>query len=538
MKKIIFCICLLISLLLTTQVVTFAQSEEKNIKDTYVGEWHDTPRTEENYSKAYFFEEDGTFVYQNNAPKKDNENLLFSEGIWEIENNMLVLTVNGKILKNEQGEIYYSYPKKKEILQYKIIESEKEDDYATCYINGTKYWYCTSYINLFTEPEYYINSFVGMWHADTCYTDTDNITKLFRKRYLFKEDGTFVYGTNTKKREGNGDLLYLDGTWAIQNHLLTLETTGKVIEENGENKYIKLESPQITQYNITVPKETDELLNIDSTAKTTINGLQYWKFPEGSRGDDMFEDYKRLTSALNAENFCGNWNQTYVYLQTNTLIGKPISLIITDQKDGKFKFKFEAPQIVGIYRLEGEAIINSNHTAYFINKQNGDEYTELMFTKEKDYIDIDMTYSDQYIYVPYDDRNWAENHEIRGRYIQGTPEYIDYKSEIFEDKKVEQKVKNLIGEKAFEQMIFIMDRSYDHWIWRPEQKKTTYTGILEEKDIKVELLITDKYIYCLGYNLEKENWVLYTNDKNYKNSVPKFFELYDNATIEYVYKEI
>ena len=516
MKKMIFCICFVISLLLTTQAITFAQLED-NLTD-YLGVWCNSPDIGDKSGKRYLFKGDGSFVYGSSFSTKEEGDLLYSEGTWTIENNMLNLTINGKIMKTNQGKIYYNYPKKKETIQYKITEvKEEKNEFPTITINGLKYWKFDNtnndrYSMLFGE--YKQITYVGVWHADTYYKDTDKTTNLFRKRYLFKEDGTFVYGTNTKNRDGKGNLLYLDGNWSIENNMLTLETTGKVIEENGENKYIKLEKPQIEIYGIDVPKEFEKSFSLTTI---DINGLQYWNFSNTlSRYDmlDMFREYNKITSVLNTENICGNWNKT------DTLIGKPVSLTITDQKDGTFKFKFETPHLVGIYRLAGEAMIYDKNSAIFLSKQNNNTDLYIIFTKNNDTINVSF-------HRNFNKNNWI----IEGNYVQESPLYIDYKSEIFKEKKLEQKVKTLMGETAFKQMIFIMDRA-EH------QDRLTYTGTLEEKDMKVELLINNEHIYCLGYNLEKENWVLYTDDKNYKNSIPEFFKLYDNTTIEYVYKEI
>lgn len=517
MKKIIVCICLLISTFLTVFTVAYAQSE-----NDITGIWYNPSNEKEEQNKRYFFKTDGSFVYGSNYSTKEEGDLLYSEGTWKLENNMLILTINGNIMKDAQGKINYQYPMKKEVLQYSFTFTQEKNNknekvVDTIMINGLKYQKPTNkYIYYELLNDYTKITYVGVWHADLCFTDTDvySYKTFFRKRYLFKQDGTFAYGTNTKSRDDSGNVLYLDGNWAIEKNMLTLKVNGKVIEKDGKNEYMKLEVPQTFIYNIANPEDTAS--TADYSPVTHINGLQYWKFSDEEDTYKMFEDYNEFAPVSNPLNFCGNWNKTEIS------IAQPASLIITDQKDGKFKFKFEATQSNSIYRLEGEATIYKDNTArFYYTQSNKNSY--ILFVKDTNKISIVLSN------YPIDDK-WADSSILKGDYIQGAAQYVDYDSEAIKNEKIEESIKKVMGKQAFEQMMTVMNDA-------PNQNRLTYTGILEEKNIKVELLINKDHIYCLAYNLEYPHWVLYTDDKTYKSSVPKFFQFYDGGAIQYVYKE-
>lgn len=149
----------------------------------------------------------------------------------------------------------------------------------------------------YPEPED-SKSFIGLWHS------MNMVAAGFAERYVFNEDGTFIYGTN-QMDEFNREL-YATGIWSIVNRELKLEVGARLVVPVGDideiapsdeliilnREVVKViyNPPEVETYSIAKTGTDPE------TGRTTItiDGVTFYDF---NNQPDMFDDYYELINS-------------------------------------------------------------------------------------------------------------------------------------------------------------------------------------------------------------------------------------------------
>ena len=123
-------------------------------------------------------------------------------------------------------------------------------------------------------------AYVGLWH------EGNDINEGYRNRYLLKEDGTFIFGSD-QMFEGD-NTLFTAGTWEIKSKRLVLTVTKKIIRENSELKIMIMESSETVELEVSGIKNSGDG---NSTKNFDIDSKTYWQFPDTT---NFFELYYTL----------------------------------------------------------------------------------------------------------------------------------------------------------------------------------------------------------------------------------------------------
>ena len=314
---------------------------EKNVpsyeKSILIGTWQNESYISAVYKKRYHFYNDGTYLFEYENPG-GTKRILSEGGLWDVENDTLVLAVKSKVTV-EGGEEVETISARdwshNSILNgiVKIIEnsSSEKDKYITnnilqnaeesvngrikIVINGVDYWKVHDSPFAYQNKRQYKDGDVywptekgkdvlfGTWH------ERPHIPSLYGERYHFYDDGTYIF------EYSNYDLMTRTiseiGSWDFSAGILTLIVTDKVTIEGGEESKEALLEHDSQEYaivngiirNIVVnPPERREnyVGNIYQDADKegngyltmVINGWSYWKLiddPDAYQNDFIEE---------------------------------------------------------------------------------------------------------------------------------------------------------------------------------------------------------------------------------------------------------
>jgi hypothetical protein len=211
-------------------------------------------------------------------------------------------------------------------------------------------------------------------------------------------------------------------------------------------------------------------------------------------------------------NFVGEWNRT------NTNTGTAAEITIKNQTLKSFDFSF-----IGAFggnggSIDGTAtIIDTNNAVFEYTSETDKEYTvKVQFLLDNNCLKVDI------IDGSNSSLGFGSYVVIDGEYTKSEPIYTNANiiNEILPTNEIKEKMKNLLGEDNYKQVLDVIQDGM-----RYEDTNLNYSGFLEGCGQGVDLLIKDNKIYCLAYFIGAEDYTLYTNDKNYKDTLPSFFHI-------------
>ena len=210
--------------------------------------------------------------------------------------------------------------------------------------------------------------------------------------------------------------------------------------------------------------------------------------------------------------FKGDWNRT------NVTTGCAAEIKIESQTTKSFDFTF-----VGTYggnggSIDGTAIILNNNKAIFEYRSEDDNevYAKVEFQIENDVLIVKLI--DGFNYA----LGFGNKVFIDGKYTKSIPRYTNENiiNEILKTKEIKKSMRNLLGGEAYKEVLDVIQDGE-----RYDDNVLDYSGFLDGCGQGVDLVIKGNKIYCLGYFIGAEGYVLYTNDENYKDSLPSFFHI-------------
>ena len=227
--------------------------------------------------------------------------------------------------------------------------------------------------------------------------------------------------------------------------------------------------------------------------------------------------------------FTGEWRRTDIPKALTATIK------ITNQKEYSFDFNFSGQRAAYEGNIEGTATIVSPTTAEYSYKI---EYPENSGEGK-----IVFILKDNIMTVSADPDNssalgFGANVTIGGDYVSGEPFYTNENivNEIFTTDIIKQKAESLLGSEKYQYMLEVMEYgfSYDQ---SEEKQPLNYSGFINGAGMGVDIMIKEEKIYILLYTMQ---YTLYTNDIEYQNKLPSFFntEAHSDSKVNFVYKPV
>jgi hypothetical protein len=251
-----------------------------------------------------------------------------------------------------------------------------------------------------------------------------------------------------------------------------------------------------------------------------------------SKTNTTYERQQRDThssvSTFIAQDFTGKWNRT------NIIKALSATIEISDQNTDSFHFSFEGWYAGHSGSIEGKATILSDSRAIFSVPNESDKtvLTNIYF---------ELKDKDLWVHVSDGDNSalgFGKSVKIDGDYTKSSPIYTNENivDEIFKDDAMKNRVKRLLGNTAYTEMITVMEDGIAY-----KNDTLTYSGFLTGAGEGVDIFIDGSKIYCLGYYLDREGFTLYTNDSMYKNELPSFMKCRTDITdykLNFVYQNV
>jgi hypothetical protein len=222
------------------------------------------------------------------------------------------------------------------------------------------------------------------------------------------------------------------------------------------------------------------------------------------------------TQPINANttnnDFIGDWNRT------NTVTGCAAEIRIKNQTAKSFSFSF-----LGLYggnggSIDGIATILDNNKAVFeyISEYDKEVFAKVEFVIENDILKVSVI--DGFNYA----LGFGNKVYMDGEYTKSKPKYTNENiiNEILPNEEIKNRMKVLLGEDAYIEMLNVIQDGA-----RYDENDLDYSGFLDGCGQGVDLVIKGNKIYCLGYFIGEEGYILYTNDENYKDILPPFFHI-------------
>lgn len=374
--------------------------------------------------------------------------------------------------------------------------------------------------------------FVGYWHASPT-TDAD-----YNERYAFFEDGTFLYGSN--ETSGGGYIWYADGNWSFEDGRLVFSIDNRAdFDESLEGPVQLAPLDQREAYRLEARLLDDDAVTAEGEArrKIQIDSVDYWEVKDGS---SLFDVYYELRNSpmhgpdLATDDLIG-WQSASAFVGSRERTDVPhtmnAGLDIFNPDQDTFQFQFEAAWYANSGYLDGTAQLLSEQDAEYIIEATGfNEGGTLSFHLQDDG-GIEVAYEGDPASL-----GLGMNVTVDGRYVAGVPNYPGSVTlDDYMDEGTQQRVLELLGEGAFAELRFVVQdgRSYPN-------EKLGYSGFIPGLGLGADFLVNETgRIYCLGYNLDGDGYVLYTTDPDYQKKLPPFFELNaDDAALRFVYKDL
>lgn len=233
------------------------------------------------------------------------------------------------------------------------------------------------------------------------------------------------------------------------------------------------------------------------------------------------------TNAFESLSFTGEWSRT------NTVRACAAYIKITNQRGYLFDFIFEGYYAANSGTLDGTAtILDSKKAMYSMHSYDNDEIINITFELRDGLMHVDA--SDNSFGLGF-----GHNVFIEGDYTRGNPRYTNENivNEIFPDEMIKQKMRDLLGNGAYNDMIMVMEMGFDYT--QLPEGQLTYSGFVPGIGVGFDLMINEDKIYCLGYCLGQGGYTFYTNDEQYKSSLPDFLQINrDDYELKYIYKKV
>jgi hypothetical protein len=233
-----------------------------------------------------------------------------------------------------------------------------------------------------------------------------------------------------------------------------------------------------------------------------------------------------LEDASSVHLFEGVWERTEVLRQSAAHIR------ITNQTKDSFIFTLMAFWGDHVGELSGKANIKEHGTAVFIIEATDccGGGTLVMLYDEHDSPHLDISY-----HGDHDALDFGRYCEPGGTYVLGKPEYTSdgYPMLVFENDEVFMKIKTLMGESAYANLLYVMREGFPSVVGRHR-----YRGFIAgEGNMGADLAISDTgQIYLMAYSLSDRKYVFYTSDVMYHGwlNYPEFLDIDESVNTEEV----
>ncbi|WP_167958364.1 hypothetical protein [Anaerosporobacter faecicola] len=222
--------------------------------------------------------------------------------------------------------------------------------------------------------------------------------------------------------------------------------------------------------------------------------------------------------------FIGEWHRT------DTTMGTAADIIIENQTANSFDFTFNGSFGGNTGTIDGTATITESNCAIFesTTEIDNEESAIVQFILDQNCLNVTLISGSNSSLL-------LGNHVyMDGEYTKSEPVYTNANiiHEILPTKEIQEKLKTLLGQENYDEVLTVIQYGVSY-----EDTSLNYSGFLSGCGQGVDLLMNDDYIYCLTYFIGDAGYVLFTNDKNYKDCLPSFFEISrDDYKLSFVYK--
>lgn len=226
--------------------------------------------------------------------------------------------------------------------------------------------------------------------------------------------------------------------------------------------------------------------------------------------------------STSSNDFAGKWNRT------NTNTGTSAVITIKNQTMQSFDFAF-----IGAFggnggSIDGTATILDTNEAVFEYTSETEDTVKVQFLLDNNNLKVGIIDGFNY------SLGFGNYVVIDGEYTKSEPVYTNANiiNEILPTNEVKEKMKTLLGEDNYKLVLDVIQDGM-----RYEDNNMNYSGFLEGCGQGVDLLIKDNKVYCLAYFIGAEGYTLYTNDENYKDTLPSYFHIdRQDYKLGFVYK--
>lgn len=245
--------------------------------------------------------------------------------------------------------------------------------------------------------------------------------------------------------------------------------------------------------------------------------------PVTTKTSQLIPSTQPINANTTHKDFSGDWNRT------NTVTGCAAEIRIKNQTTQSFNFSF-----CGFYggndgTIDGTAIILDNNKAVFeyISEHDKEVFAKVEFLIENDILKVSVIDgSDNAL-------GFGNRVHMDGEYTKSMPKYTNENiiNEILPNDQIKKRMRVLLGEDSYKEVLDVIQDGE-----RYEDNNLDYSGFLVGCGQGVDLVIKGNKIYCLGYFIGGEGYILFTNDGNFKDILPQFFHIDRTDKLSFVYK--
>ena len=232
-----------------------------------------------------------------------------------------------------------------------------------------------------------------------------------------------------------------------------------------------------------------------------------------------------LNGNFTSVDFTGKWNRT------NTVMALSASIEIKNQKQHSFDFSFHGQSAANTGTTDGTAtIVSTTEAKYSVYYMDGIETVTFELKNNTLTVTADP---DSSLALGF-----GANVTIGGSYILGSPKYTNANivNEVFKTPSIKARVQSLLGDDIYQNVIDVMKEGFE-MDQSNSKVKLDYSGFINGAGLGADIKLDGDKIYVLFYDTGKNT--LYTNDINYKNKLPDFFnDGRDLSNLSFVYKQV
>lgn len=242
------------------------------------------------------------------------------------------------------------------------------------------------------------------------------------------------------------------------------------------------------------------------------------------------DNNKNMTESMNNESsnteyavsFEGEWNRTNI---PKAFCG---SINIKNQKNNFFNFDFKGNTGINSGIISGTAqIIDEFKAVFTYENKYSNKLAIVTFILDKGELKVSAENNS--------DLGFGMGVRIDGNYITSEPNYTNANliDSVLPKDLDKENARKLLGENAYELMAEVMDMGVQYI-----NDELNYSGYLQGAGVGIDIKINGGFYYILGHCLEKSGYTLYTNDPAFQSTLPDYFNISNDETLNFVYKKL